>query len=60
MKKKNLKEKTDNYIDFLYLRRNTDDRYKEEIGDNGPIKRAFSNWNKLRTPAYYKQSALLQ
>jgi hypothetical protein len=31
---------------------------EEELNDDGLIKRAFRNWNKLRTPAYYKQTAL--
>jgi hypothetical protein len=56
--KRRLKEHTDNRIFFSYYRMSDHVRPIEEEGDDKLIKRAFQNWNTLRTPAFHKQTAL--
>ena len=55
---KRIKEKNDNKMSFAHYKLGKNGRPEEELNDDGLIKRAFKNWNKLRTPAYYKQTAL--
>ena len=52
------KDKHDNRISFAHFKPTKDGRPQEELTDDGLIKRAFRNWSKLRTPPYYKQTAL--
>ena len=53
------KEKAENSLNFSYLKRNKNERYQEEIGDDGLIKRAFTNWNKLKPPCILQANCLV-
>ena len=54
-----IKEKTDNRISFAHYAQGKNGIPQEKWTDDGLIKRSFTNWSKLRTPSYYKQTALL-
>ena len=51
--KKKLKEKAQNRMVFMHYEATDNERPTEEEKDDLLIKRAYANWSKLKTPAYY-------
>ena len=56
--KNRIKESAQNRIVFMHYESTDNERPKEEERDDLLIKRAYANWKKIRTPAYYRQTSL--